>query len=75
MQKYNVYGMTCSACAARVQNAVSSVDGVDECNVNLLTNTMTVSGNADNKQILKGLANRHKHIARFMRVTSCRFSH
>ena len=46
MQKYNVYGMTCSACAARVQNAVSAVDSVDECNVNLLTNTMTVSGNS-----------------------------
>lgn len=55
MQKYNVYGMTCSACAARVQNAVSAVDGVDECNVNLLTNTMTVTGNADNKQILKAV--------------------
>ena len=47
--------MTCSACAARVQNAVSVVDGVDDCNVNLLTNTMTVSGNADNKQILKAV--------------------
>ena len=47
--------MTCSACASRVQNAVSVVDGVDDCNVNLLTNTMTVSGNADNKQILKAV--------------------
>lgn len=55
MTKYNVYGMTCSACSSRVQNAVSAVNGVEECNVNLLTNTMTVLGTADNKQIIKAV--------------------
>ena len=47
MEKYNVYGMHCAACSSRVQKTVSSLDGVKECNVNLLTNTMTVSGNAN----------------------------
>lgn len=42
-QKFSVNGMTCSACSARVQKAVTSVVGVYEANVNLLSNTMEVS--------------------------------
>ena len=38
-EKYNVTGMTCAACQARVQKSVSSLTGVQECNVNLLKNS------------------------------------
>ena len=44
MQDFNVMGMTCAACSARVEKAVSRVDGVKECAVNLLTNSMSVKG-------------------------------
>ncbi len=44
MKKYKVTGMSCAACALRVEKAVSSVSGVGECSVNLLTGSMTVSG-------------------------------
>lgn len=49
MQKetYNVSGMTCSACSARVEKEVSKLDGVANVSVNLLKNTMTLSYNAD----------------------------
>ena len=39
-EKYNVTGMTCSACQARVQKSVSSLTSVQECNVNLLKNSI-----------------------------------
>lgn len=42
-EKYNVTGMTCSACQARVQKSVSSLTSVQECNVNLLKNSMVVT--------------------------------
>lgn len=42
-EKFNVGGMTCSACSAHVEKAVTALEGVDECSVNLLTETMTVS--------------------------------
>ncbi len=45
-QKFNVQGMTCSACSARVENAVRKLDGVKEVAVNLLTNSMVVEYNA-----------------------------
>lgn len=41
-QKFNVTGMTCAACSARVEKSVKKVDGVTSCNVNLLTNSMVV---------------------------------
>ena len=44
MKEYNVTGMSCAACAARVEKAVKSVSGVTECAVSLLTNSMTVEG-------------------------------
>ena len=42
--QFRVTGMTCAACSARVEKAVSSVNGVEKCSVNLLTNTMDVKG-------------------------------
>jgi hypothetical protein len=42
-EKYNVTGMTCSACQARVQKSVSHLTGVQDCNVNLLKNSMVVT--------------------------------
>ncbi len=46
MDRYTVTGMSCAACAARVEKAVSAVDGVSACSVSLLTNSMTVEGEA-----------------------------
>lgn len=51
MDKYKVTGMSCAACSARVENAVRQVEGVEECAVNLLTNSMTVSGSATEEEI------------------------
>ena len=44
MQQFNVTGMSCAACSARVEKAVSKVDGVTACSVSLLTNSMGVEG-------------------------------
>ena len=46
MTNYDITGMSCAACAARVQKATESVEGVAACSVNLLTNSMTVEGDA-----------------------------
>ena len=46
MKQYNVTGMSCAACSARVEKAVRGVPGVTECAVSLLTNSMGVSGDA-----------------------------
>ena len=46
-EKYNVTGMTCSACVSHVEKAVKAVSGVKEVNVNLLSNSMTVSYDSD----------------------------
>lgn len=51
MKKYSVTGMNCAACQARVEKAVADVPGVDECSVSLLTNSMTVSGEASDADI------------------------
>ena len=40
MTQYNVTGMSCAACVARVEKAVSKIDGVNSCSVSLLTNSM-----------------------------------
>ncbi len=52
MEQYTVTGMSCAACSARVEKAVSSVSGVEECSVNLLTNSMTVKGSASENDII-----------------------
>ena len=44
MEQYIVTGMSCAACQARVEKAVSKVEGVDSCSVSLLTNSMGVEG-------------------------------
>ena len=55
MQNYNVTGMSCAACSAAVEKAVGSVEGVQSCSVSLLTNSMTVEGNADEKSIINAV--------------------
>ena len=55
MQQYDVKGMSCAACSARVEKAVSGLDGVTVCNVNLLTNSMAVEGTAAPREILQAV--------------------
>ncbi len=52
MKQYNVTGMSCAACSARVEKAVSKVTGVTSCSVSLLTNSMGVDGNAAAQDII-----------------------
>ena len=52
MKQYNVTGMSCAACSARVEKAVSAVDGVTSCSVSLLTNSMGVEGTASPEEII-----------------------
>ena len=55
MQKFEVGGMMCTACSARVEKAVNAVEGVESCNVNLLMNTLSVEGSADEKAIMSAV--------------------
>lgn len=55
MTQFNVTGMSCAACSARIEKAVSSLDGVSQCNVNLLTNSMTVEATISNDKIIKAV--------------------
>ena len=55
MKQYNVTGMSCAACSARVEKAVSGVKGVESCSVNLLTNSMSVEGTAPDSDIIKAV--------------------
>lgn len=52
MKQYNVTGMSCAACSARVEKAVSQVNGVTSCSVSLLTNSMGVDGTADSSAVI-----------------------
>ena len=52
MEQYNVTGMSCAACSARVEKAVSAVPGVTACSVSLLTNSMGVEGTAAPEQVI-----------------------
>ena len=53
MKQYHVTGMSCAACSARVEKAVSNVPGVTACSVSLLTNSMGVEGTAaDRKSVV-----------------------
>ena len=52
MEQYNVTGMSCAACSARVEKAVSKVQGVTTCSVSLLTNSMGVEGTAAASEII-----------------------
>lgn len=53
MKQFNVTGMSCAACSARVEKAVSGVKGVTSCSVSLLTNSMGVDGTASDNDIMQ----------------------
>lgn len=55
MEQYKIAGMSCAACATRIEKAVAHVSGVENCNVSLLTNSMAVSGNAESKDIIRAV--------------------
>ena len=55
MEQFNVTGMSCAACSARVEKAVSKVPGVTSCSVSLLTNSMGVEGTASDAAIIKAV--------------------
>jgi len=55
MKQYNVTGMSCAACSARVEKAVSGVPGVTACSVSLLTNSMGVEGTASPDEIIRAV--------------------
>ncbi len=57
MEQYNVTGMSCAACSARVEKAVSAVPGVTRCAVSLLTNAMGVEGTASPEDIISAVEN------------------
>jgi len=52
MKQFNVTGMSCAACSARVEKAVLKVDGVSSCSVSLLTNSMQVEGSAESGAVI-----------------------
>ena len=55
MQQFIVTGMSCAACSARVEKAVSKVEGVTSCSVSLLTNSMGVEGTAADQAIIQAV--------------------
>ncbi len=63
MKQYSVTGMSCAACSARVEKAVSAVEGVSSVSVSLLTNSMGVEGSADSQEIIKAVENAGYHAA------------
>ena len=52
---FDVFGMSCAACSARVEGAVSKLDGVNECQVNLLANSMTVEGDVTAETVINAV--------------------
>lgn len=69
-QKFNITGMTCSACSSRVEKAVKKVNGVDDVNVNLLTNSMAVEYTqdiTDNTKIIQAVVDAGYHASLFVR--------
>ena len=57
MQQFNVTGMSCAACSARVEKAVNGLNGVTSCSVSLLTNSMGVEGTASAAEIIAAVEN------------------
>ncbi len=55
MEQYKVTGMTCAACQAHVEKAVSKLENVESCSVSLLTNSMTVEGNATPDEVINAV--------------------
>ena len=54
-QKYKVTGMSCAACSARVEKAVSGLEGVESCSVNLLTGDMSVEGDCPRESVVRAV--------------------
>ena len=71
MKNYEVSGMHCAACSARVERTVSALEGVTECNVNLLTNSMTVEGSISPEVVIKAV----KKVGYGAKLTDERLSH
>ncbi len=57
MKQYNVTGMSCAACSARVEKAVSAVEGITSVSVSLLTNSMAVEGTASDSAVIAAVVN------------------
>lgn len=57
MQQYSVTGMSCAACAARIEKSVSKIQGVKSCSVSLLTNSLAVEGVASSQEIIEAVKN------------------
>lgn len=55
MEQYSVTGMSCAACSARVEKAVSQIKGVSNCSVSLLTNSLAVEGTATSEEIISAV--------------------
>ncbi len=55
MTHFDITGMSCAACSARVEKAVSNLETVESCSVNLLTNSMTVTGDFKNQEIINAV--------------------
>lgn len=55
MKQYNVTGMSCASCVARVEKAVNKVDGVTSCSVNQLTNSMSVDGDVKSSDVISAV--------------------
>ena len=56
MEHYTVTGMSCAACSARVEKAVSAIPGVTSCSVSLLTNSMGVEGSATPDAVISAVS-------------------
>ncbi|MCH5282135.1 MAG: heavy metal translocating P-type ATPase [Treponema sp.] len=57
MQQYSITGMSCAACATRIEKAVSKIQGVQSCSVSLLTNSLAVEGAASSREIIEAVEN------------------
>lgn len=57
MKQYNITGMSCAACANRIEKTVAHINGVDRCSVSLLTNSMGVEGTASSESIIQAIEN------------------
>ena len=55
MRKFKVSGMSCAACSARVEKAVRSLEGIESCAVNLLTNSMVIEGGASDGDVIRAV--------------------
>lgn len=57
MKQFDITGMSCAACSNRVEKAVKGVEGVLDCSVNLLTNSLSVKGNVSDEEIISAVVN------------------